>query len=83
MKVAFTNGTLVDEEFCQEMKEVGNLMLAISIEGTPEVNDLRRGQGVYEKVMSTMDLLRSNGLVFGTSICYTLFRSKHKDSFFA
>ena len=61
MKVAFTNGTLVDEEFCQEMKEVGNLMLAISIEGTPEVNDLRRGQGVYEKVMSTMDLLRSNG----------------------
>ena len=53
------------------MKEVGNLMLAISIEGTPEVNDLRRGQGVYEKVMSTMDLLRSNGLVFGTSICYT------------
>ena len=69
--LAFTNGTLVDEEFCQEMKEVGNLMLAISIEGTPEVNDLRRGQGVYEKVMSTMDLLRSNGLVFGTSICYT------------
>ena len=59
--LAFTNGTLVDEEFCQEMKEVGNLMLAISIEGTPEVNDLRRGQGVYEKVMSTMDLLRSNG----------------------
>lgn len=43
------------------MKEVGNLMLAISIEGTPEVNDFRRGQGVYEKVMSTMDLLRSNG----------------------
>lgn len=69
--LAFTNGTLVDEAFCAEMKRVGNLMLAISLEGSPEVNDLRRGQGVYGKVMHAMDLLRENGLVFGTSICYT------------
>jgi len=69
--LAFTNGTLVDEDFCQEMKRVGNLMLAISLEGSPEVNDLRRGEGVYAKVMHAMDLLKENGLVFGTSICYT------------
>lgn len=69
--LAFTNGTLVDEAFCQELKRVGNLMLAISLEGSPEVNDLRRGDGVYGKVMHAMDLLKENGLVFGTSICYT------------
>ena len=69
--LAFTNGTLVDEAFCDEMKRVGNLMLAISLEGDPEVNDLRRGQGVYGKVMHAMDLLKQNGLIFGTSICYT------------
>lgn len=69
--LAFTNGTLVDEAFCEEMKRVGNLMLAISLEGSPEVNDLRRGEGVYGKVMHAMDLLKENGLVFGTSICYT------------
>lgn len=69
--LAFTNGTLVDEEFCSEMKKAGNLMLAISLEGSPEVNDLRRGEGVYGKVMHAMDLLKENGLVFGTSICYT------------
>ncbi len=69
--LAFTNGTLVDEAFCQEMKEAGNLMLAISLEGAPEVNDLRRGDGVYNKVMHAMDLLKENGLIFGTSICYT------------
>jgi len=69
--LAFTNGTLVDEAFCQEMKRVGNLMLAISLEGSPEVNDLRRGDGVYSKVMHAMDLLKENGLIFGTSICYT------------
>ena len=69
--LAFTNGTLVDEAFCQEMKRVGNLALAISLEGSPEVNDLRRGTGVYGKVMHAMELLKENGLIFGTSICYT------------
>ena len=69
--LAFTNGTLVDQKFCDEMKRVGNMMLAISLEGSPEVNDLRRGEGVYGKVMKAMDLLKENGLIFGTSICYT------------
>lgn len=69
--LAFTNGTLVDEAFCQEMKRVGNLALAISLEGSPEVNDLRRGAGVYGKVMHAMELLKENGLIFGKSICYT------------
>ena len=69
--LAYTNGTLVDENLCKQMVEVGNLYLAISLEGFAEVNDLRRGKGVYEKVMKAMDLLKSYGLIFGTSICYT------------
>ncbi len=69
--LSFTNGTLVDEAFCEELKRVGNLYLAISLEGFSEVNDLRRGNGVFGKVMHAMDLLKKNGLVFGTSICYT------------
>lgn len=68
---AFTNGTLVDEEFCQEMQRVGNLSLSISLEGFEEVNDLRRGDGVFDKVMAAMDLLKASGQIFGTSICYT------------
>ncbi len=69
--VAFTNGTLVDEEFCREMKRVGNLYLAISLEGFEDTNDERRGQGVYQKVMHAMDLLKAEGCIFGTSIAYT------------
>ena len=69
--LSFTNGTLIDEEFCQEMLRVKNFVPAISLEGFAEVNDLRRGEGVYGKVMHAMDLLKQNGLVFGTSICYT------------
>ena len=68
---AFTNGTLVDEEFCNEMERVGNLTLSISLEGYEKVNDGRRGKGVYEKVMHAMDLLKAHGQIFGTSICYT------------
>ena len=68
---AFTNGTLVDDAFCEEMQRVGNLSLSISLEGFEKVNDLRRGVGVYDKVMAAMDKLKSHGLIFGTSICYT------------
>ena len=65
---AYTNGTLVDEALCKQMQEVGNLFLGLSVEGEPDVNDMRRGNGVYNKVMHAMDLLKEHGLVFGTSI---------------
>lgn len=32
--MAFTNGTLVDQAFCDDLKRVGNLYLAISLEGS-------------------------------------------------
>ena len=67
----YTNGTLVDQAFCDGMKRVGNLSLSISLEGFEEANDFRRGSGVYEKVIRAMDLLHKNGLIFGNSVCYT------------
>ncbi len=68
---AFTNGTLIDEEFCEDMLRVGNFIPSISIEGFEEQNDGRRGNGHFEKVMHAMDLLKEHKLLFGTSICYT------------
>ena len=67
----YTNGTLVDQAFCDEMKRVGNLSLSISLEGFEDANDFRRGAGVYDKVLHAMDLLHENGLIFGNSVCYT------------
>lgn len=69
--LSFTNGTLIDEEFCQEMLRVKNFVPAISLEGSEEANDGRRGDGVYQKVMHAMELLRSHKLPFGISTCYT------------
>ncbi|MBQ4626394.1 MAG: radical SAM protein, partial [Clostridia bacterium] len=69
--LAYTNATLIDQAFCDEMKEAGNLSLALSIEGTEESNDFRRGEGAYETTIKAMDLLKENGLFFGISVCYT------------
>lgn len=69
--LSFTNGTLIDEEFCKEMLRVKNFVPAISLEGFEEANDGRRGDGVYDKVMNAMKLLKENKLPFGISVCYT------------
>ena len=68
---AYTNSTLIDQAVCDEVKRLGNMIFMLSIEGTPDTNDARRGSGHYDAVMKAMDLLRENGIIFGTSICYT------------
>lgn len=69
--LCFTNATLIDEDFCQEMIRVKNFVPAISAEGDEASTDSRRGEGVYQKVDQAMDLLREHKLPFGVSICYT------------
>ena len=67
----YTNSTLIDETFCNEVTRVGNIAFLLSIEGSPDTNDARRGDGHYDAVMNAMDLLKKHGILFGTSICYT------------
>ena len=67
----FSNSTLIDDAFCKELVRLGNITFLLSIEGTPETNDARRGDGHFAAVMKAMDLLKKYGIVFGTSICYT------------
>lgn len=67
----YTNSTLIDEEFCKSAVECGNIMFLVSIEGSEETNDARRGAGHYQKVLEAMSLMKKYGLLFGTSVCYT------------
>ena len=67
----FTNGTLVDEAFADQMLKVKNLIPAISIEGYEEDTDFRRGKGTYQRVLTAMEILKRKRLMFGTSCCYT------------
>ena len=73
---AFTNGTLIDEAFADEMLRVKNFIPAISVEGFEADTDFRRGVGTFAKVEKTMSILREKKLPFGISCCYT---SKNTD----
>lgn len=67
----YTNATLVDEKLCRDIKKCGNITLALSIEGTKESNDDRRGEGAYSRTLKAMELLKREKILFGISICYT------------
>ena len=67
----FTNSTLIDEEFIDEMLRLKNIVPAISVEGSEFTTDARRGDGIYNKVIKSMNLLKENKLPFGISCCYT------------
>ena len=73
--LCFTNATLIDEQFCQDLLRVKNFIPAISQEGSKETTDFRRSVGVnysvYDKIEHAMNLLKENGLPFGISCCYT------------
>ena len=82
--LSFTNGTLIDEAFADEMLRVGNFVPAISLEGFEEATDSRRGNGVYEKATAAMRILREKKLFYGISACYTSanFESITSEEFF-
>ena len=69
--LSFTNGTLIDEEFADEMLRVKNVIPAISLDGSETATDGRRGSGTYKKVVHAMELLKQKHLPFGISSCYT------------
>ena len=69
--LAYTNATLIDEAFCDELLRVGNMTLALSIEGTQKTTDARRGEGMYDAAIRAMELLKKKGILFGMSVCYT------------
>ena len=60
---SFTNGTLIDEEFCEAVQKLGNISFSLSLEGFEEVNDGRRGAGIFDKVLAAMDLMKKHGLL--------------------
>lgn len=75
--LSFTNATLIDEAFANEMLRVKNFIPAISVEGFESATDGRRGNGTYQKVVKAMAILKEKHLPFGLSCCYT---SKNLDS---
>lgn len=67
----FTNGTLIGPTYIDLIKRNLNIVPVISIEGTAMGTDARRGKGVFERAMLSMDMLGKEDLIFGASITVT------------
>ena len=67
----FTNGTYMDEEYFGLFDRCRNLVPIMSIEGSRELTDSRRGSGIYDRLMANMEEFRKRGLIFGASVTVT------------
>lgn len=64
-----TNGTLVDDEWCDFLKRHG-FLVGLSIDGPRELHDAYRrargGQPTFDRVMASAKLMRKKGVMFNT-----------------
>jgi len=71
--MVFSNGTMINDRLADRIVEVGNVSVVISIEGSRESTDLRRGAGTYDRVMAAFDRLRERGAITGYSCVATAY----------
>ena len=72
----FTNGQLITDEIARELRRLRNATPLISIEGTLEVSDARRGRkDVLRKTLAGLENCVRHKLIVGvaTSVCQTNF----------
>ena len=67
----FTNGTFLDDRYCELFDRHRNLIPVMSIEGGREETDARRGAGIYDRLIRNMDRLSEKKLIFGASVTVT------------
>jgi MoaA/NifB/PqqE/SkfB family radical SAM enzyme len=66
--IIFTNGTALKEADFALLKRLTNVSIIVSIEGGQDVTDERRGDGVYEKAVNTLQRLGKMGVLSGISV---------------
>jgi MoaA/NifB/PqqE/SkfB family radical SAM enzyme len=80
-----TNGMLMDERTAGMIARAANIMTVVSLEGTREQTDMRRGKGIYDRVEQAMGHLQGAGAAFGFSAMVTRdnFQTLGSDEFIA
>ncbi|MGD0939105.1 MAG: radical SAM protein [Terracidiphilus sp.] len=68
MFLIFTNGTALHDRDYKILKSCRNTAVVVSLEGDRELTDERRGCGVYENALRSLDRLRATGVLTGLSI---------------
>lgn len=67
----FTNGTMINNDYLRLLDENRNLVPILSIEGDEDITDSRRGKGVYNQLVESMEVMRKKNIVFGASLTFT------------
>ncbi|SDI65338.1 Radical SAM superfamily enzyme, MoaA/NifB/PqqE/SkfB family [Pseudobutyrivibrio sp. 49] len=67
----FTNGVFISDEYFEMFDKNRNLVPIMSIEGHKEATDNRRGEGIYDKLISNMETFKKKDLIFGNSVTVT------------
>lgn len=67
----YTNGTLLDDAVVKRLVRLGNVAPMLSVEGSRVETDMRRGPGVYDRVMESFSRLSRAGVLFGFSATCT------------
>ncbi|HIE05565.1 MAG TPA: radical SAM protein [bacterium (Candidatus Stahlbacteria)] len=86
--MVYTNGTLIKGGLLNRLHHLGNILPAISVEGSKAVTDQRRGEGVYDQIVETMRGLKARHIAFGISMtatrenCQDLLSDKEIDFYF-
>jgi len=62
------NGTAIEDSDFQALKRCRNTAVVVSVEGDRELTDERRGSGVYERALRTLDRLKAAGVLTGLSV---------------
>lgn len=65
--LAYTNGTLITDDLAKKLAELGNVALAVSVEGFEHETDKRRGKGMHTKILKAMENLKKHRILFGFS----------------
>jgi MoaA/NifB/PqqE/SkfB family radical SAM enzyme len=68
----FTNGTNISDDDIYTLKGLPNVMIILSIDGREQLNDWRRGPGVYATLIDSFQRMQAAGLLFG--YCTTVFK---------
>jgi MoaA/NifB/PqqE/SkfB family radical SAM enzyme len=69
--VIVTNGTCIEDTDHKLLKKSSNISVVISIEGSREMTDVRRGEGVYDKALDNLRRLNKAGVMTGISTTVT------------
>jgi MoaA/NifB/PqqE/SkfB family radical SAM enzyme len=72
-----TNCTTLNEKDILEIGALENLITLVSIDGIAEINDRRRGKGVFKAIVETLAIMKKHKLLYGYST--TVYKENYRN----